>query len=151
MIWKFRSGIPVLAQWKWVWWISMRMPVWSPACLSGSGIRDAVSCGVGHRSGSSPTLLWLCHQPAHTHTHTPKKKKIIISGQLFTYNIGKEMRWEKISIEEYKENCLHWNKHICENKAWERERPMAKRRKYILEALVGYTVIISSFVYFLCT
>ena len=30
----------------------------------GSGI--AVSCGVGHRLSSDPTLLWLWHRPAAT-------------------------------------------------------------------------------------
>ena len=30
----------------------------------GSGV--AVSCGVGHRCGSDPVLLWLWHRPAAT-------------------------------------------------------------------------------------
>ena len=39
----------------------MRMQVQSLASLSGLGIRHchAISCGVGHRQGSDPTLLWL--------------------------------------------------------------------------------------------
>lgn len=47
-------------------------------------------------------------------------------GQLFPYIKGKEMS-KKISIEEYKENFLHWNKIFCENKAWEREWLMKKK------------------------
>ena len=35
----------------------MRMGVQSLALLKGSG--GAVSCGVGHRRGLDPTLLWL--------------------------------------------------------------------------------------------
>ena len=36
----------------------MRMQVQSKASLGGLGMGVVVSCGVGHRSGSDPTLLW---------------------------------------------------------------------------------------------
>ena len=39
------GSVPALAQW-----------------VKGSGV--AVSCGVGCRRGSDPTLLWLWHRPA---------------------------------------------------------------------------------------
>ena len=29
-------------------------------------VKDPVSCGVGHRHGSDPTLLWLWHRSAAT-------------------------------------------------------------------------------------
>ena len=34
---------------------------WPPSVGRGSGI--AVSCGIGRRRGSDPTLLWLWHRP----------------------------------------------------------------------------------------
>ena len=43
--------------------VSMRMRVQSLALLSGLRIHVAVSCGVGRRCGSDPTLLWLCCRP----------------------------------------------------------------------------------------
>ena len=36
----------------------MRMQVHSLASLSGQGSSVAMSCGIGHRHGSDPTLLW---------------------------------------------------------------------------------------------
>ena len=44
----------------------MRLWVQSLASLSGLGSGIAVSCGVGHRHGSDPTLLWLWCRPAAT-------------------------------------------------------------------------------------
>ena len=35
-----------------------------PGLAQGSGI--PVSCGVGHRRGTDPTLLWLWYRPADT-------------------------------------------------------------------------------------
>ena len=48
-----------MVQWKQIGLVSMRMRVRSLASLSGSGICIAVSCGVDHRLGSDPALLWL--------------------------------------------------------------------------------------------
>ena len=42
---KVAGSIPGLAQWV-------------------KGLSVAVSCSVGHRCGSDPTLLWLCHRLA---------------------------------------------------------------------------------------
>jgi len=42
----------------------MRIWVRSLALLSGLNIDIAVSCGVGCRHGSDPTLLWLWHRLA---------------------------------------------------------------------------------------
>ena len=44
----------------------MRLWVQSHWLLSGLRIRVAVSCGVGHRRGSDPKLLWLWHRLAAT-------------------------------------------------------------------------------------
>ena len=38
-----------------------RLDPWPPSTGQGSGI--AVSCGVGHRCGPDPELLWLWHRP----------------------------------------------------------------------------------------
>ena len=38
---------------------TMRLPVRSPALLSGLRIQCAVSCGLGYRCGSDLALLWL--------------------------------------------------------------------------------------------
>ena len=62
MMWIIKSsGIPIVAQWKLT---SVRMQVQSLALFSGSGIHAAVNCGLGHRGGSDPTLLWLWRRPA---------------------------------------------------------------------------------------
>ena len=54
------TGVPTVAQWKWIWLISMRMLVWSLASLSESGICHChESCGVGCRHSLDPMLLWL--------------------------------------------------------------------------------------------
>ena len=58
-------GVPVVAQWKRIWLVSMRMKVRSLALLSGlCGI--AMSCGVGCRCGLDLLLLWLCCRPTAT-------------------------------------------------------------------------------------
>ena len=46
----------------------MRLRVWSLPLLSGLMIRSgvAMSCGVGRRRGSDPTLLWLWRGPVAT-------------------------------------------------------------------------------------
>ena len=41
-----------------------RMRVWCLPLLSGLGSSVAVSCGVGHRGGLGPVLLWLWCRPA---------------------------------------------------------------------------------------
>ena len=44
----------------------MRLQVRSLALLSGLGSGVAVTCGVGQRCGSDPTLLWLWCRPVAT-------------------------------------------------------------------------------------
>ena len=53
-------------QWKRIWLASTRMQVWSLASLSGLRIRRCRSCGVGHRCGLEPILLWLWCRPVAT-------------------------------------------------------------------------------------
>ena len=60
-------GVPIVAQCKWIWVVSMRMRVQYLALISGSGgtaSSMAVSCGLGHRHGLDPALLWLWHRLA---------------------------------------------------------------------------------------
>ena len=56
------SGVPIVAQQKWIQLVSMRMTVWSLASLSGSGIWHCCGCG-SHRCGLNPAWLWLWHRP----------------------------------------------------------------------------------------
>ena len=44
----------------------MRMWVQSLDLLSGLKSGIAMNCGIGHRHGSDPTLLWLWYRPAAT-------------------------------------------------------------------------------------
>ena len=59
-----RSGVPIVAQQKWIWLIFMRFQVKSLALLSALGSGVTLSCGVGCRCGSDPVLLWLWCRPA---------------------------------------------------------------------------------------
>ena len=59
-------GVPVVAQWLTNLTRNMMLWVQSLALLSGLGIQLAVSCGVGRRCSSDPTLLWLWCRPAAT-------------------------------------------------------------------------------------
>ena len=60
------SGVPIVAQWKWIWLVSWgrRFGPWPHSGDQRSCI--AVSHGVGRRSGSDPTLLWLWCRPVAT-------------------------------------------------------------------------------------
>ena len=49
------QGVPVVAQWKWIR-LGCRFDPWPHSVCSGSGV--VVSCGVGHRCGLDPELLW---------------------------------------------------------------------------------------------
>ena len=53
------QGVPIVAQWKWIWLASMRTQVRSLASLSGLRIQCCRELGIGHRRGSDPALLWL--------------------------------------------------------------------------------------------
>ena len=53
-----------MAQWKQIRLGTIRLQVQSLALLSGLGSGVAVSCGIGHRRCSDPTLLWLWCRPA---------------------------------------------------------------------------------------
>ena len=50
-------GVPVVAQWKWIPLVSLRMHPWPRSVGRGSGI--AMSCGVGYRCTSDLMWLWL--------------------------------------------------------------------------------------------
>ena len=54
-----------MAQWKWIWLLSMRMQVWylALALLSGIRIWCCHGYGIGHRCSLDPILLWLWHKP----------------------------------------------------------------------------------------
>ena len=52
---------PIVVQQKQTWLVSMKMQVLPLALLS-----RLRSCGVGHRCGSDPVLLWLWRRPAAT-------------------------------------------------------------------------------------
>ena len=56
--------VPVMAQRKQIWLGTMRWRVWSWPRSVGYGSSIALSCGVGHRWGSDPMLLWLWCKPA---------------------------------------------------------------------------------------
>ena len=60
----FVKGVSVVAQWKQIWLVSMRIRVRSLPRSVGWGSGDPVSCGIDHRRGSDPTLLWLWHKLA---------------------------------------------------------------------------------------
>jgi len=94
----YLSGVPIMAQRKHIWLVSMRTQVQSLALLSGLRIQRCMSSGVGHRCGLDPALLWLClwYRPAATAMIQPlaweppcastlkkkkkKKKEIYLSG-----------------------------------------------------------------------
>ena len=59
-------GVPVMAQWKRIWLVSMRTQVRSLASVSGLRTGVAVVCVVGCRGGSDLALLWLRRRPAAT-------------------------------------------------------------------------------------
>ena len=56
-------GDPIMAQQKWIWLISTRTQVRSLASLR-LRIQHCLSCGLGHKRGLDPTLLWLWCRPA---------------------------------------------------------------------------------------
>ena len=53
---KNSKGVPIVAQQKQIWPVSMRMHVWPLVCLSGLKIGAAVSCGLSHRLGLDPAF-----------------------------------------------------------------------------------------------
>ena len=52
-------GVQVVVQWKQILLVSMRMKVGSLASRVDKGSGVAMSCSIGCRRGSDPTLLWL--------------------------------------------------------------------------------------------
>ena len=58
------EGVPVVAQQKRIWLVSMRMWVQSLATLSGSGIRGCRELWCRSQASSDPLLLWLWYRPA---------------------------------------------------------------------------------------
>ena len=57
----------------------------------GQGSGTAVSCGVGHRRGSDPSLLWLWHRPEAVATIRP------LAWEL-PYAVGPTLKCKKIKI-----------------------------------------------------
>ena len=51
-------GVPIVAQWKRIQLVSMRMLVQAMALLSGLGIQHCHELCVGHRHGLDSSLLW---------------------------------------------------------------------------------------------
>ena len=58
-----KEGVPIVAQWKRIWLVSMRTQVWSLASLSRVRIQHCHELCVDLRYGSDSTLLWLWHRP----------------------------------------------------------------------------------------
>ena len=56
------TRVPIVAQWKWIRLVSMRIWVWSLALLSGSGIRCCHKLWCRLQTSSDPVWLW--HSPA---------------------------------------------------------------------------------------
>ena len=59
-------GVPLVAQQKWIWLVTIRLQFRSLASLSVLRIQLAVSCGVGCRHSEDLVLLWLWCRPAAT-------------------------------------------------------------------------------------
>ena len=57
-------GVPVVAQQKWIWLVSMRTCVRSLALLNGLSIQRCHELWCSHRHSSDLALLWLWHMPA---------------------------------------------------------------------------------------
>ena len=57
----FSRGVPIVAQWKRIWLVTMKSWVQSLTLLSGLRIRCCHDCGVGHRPSLDLGLLWLWH------------------------------------------------------------------------------------------
>ena len=55
-------GVPIVAQWKQIQLVSMRMQFQSLACTVGQGSGGAMNCGEAHRHGLD--TVWLWHGPA---------------------------------------------------------------------------------------
>ena len=60
---KISTGVPVMAQRKWIWLVSLMTQARSLALLSGLRIQCCHSCGVGRRHISDLALLWLWCRP----------------------------------------------------------------------------------------
>ena len=74
-------GVPIVAQWEWIWLGSMRMQVWFLALLR--GLRIWSCSGIGHRHSSDLVLLWLWCRPAATAQICPLAWEPLYLGQLW--------------------------------------------------------------------
>jgi len=106
--WKTGMGVPVMAQWKQIWLVSMRTQVRSLASLSGlriqccrelwcrsqmwlgSGIAVAVAQDSDYSSNSTPSLgILICHRCGPKKTTTTKKTRDVSWLLLWSYTNGK--------------------------------------------------------------
>ena len=86
------GGVPVVAQWKWLWLVSMRMWVRSLSLLSGLRILCCCGYGVGwqlqlwfdHLAWEPPYAKWM-------YGHKKTKNKNILTGRR---NISENLKWE---------------------------------------------------------
>ena len=90
-LFKKKLGLPVVARWKLICLLSMRIRFnpWPHSVGQESGI--AVSYGVSYRHGSDPTLLWLRLWPAAVALIQPLAWELL-------YAVGAALKSKKIII-----------------------------------------------------
>ena len=86
-------GVPIMAQWKQIWLVSMRVKVQSLALLSGLMISGVVSCGVGHRCCLDLELMCLWCRPMATGLIWP-----LAWDSLYTVNAAPNKKTKKIGF-----------------------------------------------------
>ena len=91
----WKGGVPIVAQWKWIWLVSMRRQVRSLASFSMSGIQRCCDCGVHRLADLTPSLVTsICKKK--------KKKKEMGEGgqkvQTSSYKIIKFWGCKMLSI-----------------------------------------------------
>ena len=100
LLWfKINKGVPMVVQWKRIRLGTMRLQVRSLALHRGLRIWCCLNCGVGHRCGSDPALLWLWCRPAAIALIRPivweppyaasavlKRKKKVIKNKVYKKN-----------------------------------------------------------------
>ena len=63
---KFKRGVPIMAQWIWIWLAPMRTKVWSLASLTGLKIQLCYELWCRSQTQIRSQLLWLWCRPAAT-------------------------------------------------------------------------------------
>ena len=126
---KVKTGVPVVAQRKWIWLVSMRTWVRSLASLSGlKGSGVAMSCGVGRWCSSDLAPLWLWRRPEATALIWPlawellqvwlsKKKKKVKTGGVRSH---KHLWGTNISLQCFISSLLNRRPHHVLNARWGR-------------------------------